>query len=46
MFEEDGRLYLFYSIAGEMGIAMAEITIKNGVEQSPASDVLKAAPEE
>lgn len=28
IFEEDGRLYLFYSIAGEMGIAMAELTIE------------------
>ncbi len=27
IFEEDGRVYLFYSIAGEMGIAMAEIEI-------------------
>ena len=27
VFEEDGRTYLFYSVAGEMGIAMAEIKI-------------------
>ena len=27
VFEEDGRLYLFYSNAGERGIAMAEMTI-------------------
>jgi hypothetical protein len=26
--EEDGKVYLFYTIAGEMGIAMAEIEIK------------------
>lgn len=30
VFEEDGRLYLFYSIAGERGIAMAEMTIADG----------------
>jgi hypothetical protein len=28
IFEEDGQLYLLYSIAGEMGIAIAEIQIK------------------
>lgn len=28
IYEEDGKLYLFYTIAGEMGIAMAEIKIK------------------
>jgi len=28
VFKENGKHYLFYSIAGEMGIAMAEITIK------------------
>lgn len=27
IFQEDGRTYLFYSIAGEMGIAMAELKI-------------------
>jgi len=27
VFEEDGRLYLFYSNAGERGIAMAGMTI-------------------
>jgi hypothetical protein len=27
VFEEDGRTYLFYSVAGEMGIAMAELEI-------------------
>lgn len=27
IFEEDGRTYLFYSYAGEMGIAMAEVWI-------------------
>lgn len=27
IFQEDGRTYLFYSIAGEMGIAMAELEI-------------------
>lgn len=35
IFEEDGRTYLFYSIAGEMGIAMAEIkiTMKSDAKQ-------------
>ncbi|MCB1122921.1 MAG: hypothetical protein KJT03_15305 [Verrucomicrobiae bacterium] len=28
VFEEDGKLYLFYSIAGEMGIAGAELEIR------------------
>ncbi|MFO7937940.1 MAG: hypothetical protein R6V06_10100 [Kiritimatiellia bacterium] len=28
VFEENGHTYLFYSVAGEMGIAMAEITIR------------------
>jgi hypothetical protein len=28
IFEEDGNLYLFYTIAGEMGIAMAELEIE------------------
>lgn len=28
IFEEDGRVYLFYSIAGEEGIAMAELDIE------------------
>ena len=27
LFHEDGKFYLFYSIAGEMGIALAEITL-------------------
>ena len=27
LFHEDGQFYLFYSIVGEMGIAMAEITL-------------------
>jgi hypothetical protein len=27
LFEEDGKTYLFYSVAGEMGIAMAEVII-------------------
>jgi hypothetical protein len=27
IFEEDGQIYLFYSIAGEMGIGMAKIDI-------------------
>lgn len=26
VFEEDGKLYLFYTVAGEMGIAIAELT--------------------
>lgn len=29
VFEEDGKVYLFYSVAGEMGIAMAELTMHN-----------------
>lgn len=35
IFEEDGRTYLFYTVAGEMGIALAEIeiTMKDTVEQ-------------
>ena len=28
IFEENGRVYLFYTVAGEMGIAMAELDIK------------------
>ncbi len=28
IYEEDGKAYLFYTIAGEMGIAMAEIEIR------------------
>ncbi len=28
IYQEDGRVYLFYSYAGEMGIAMAELDIK------------------
>ena len=28
IFEEEGRTYLFYAIAGEMGIAMAELEIE------------------
>ena len=28
IYEEDGKVYLFYSIAGEMGIAMAELEIE------------------
>jgi len=37
LFEEDGHTYLFYSVAGEMGIAMAEleITMKPDAEQKP-----------
>jgi hypothetical protein len=27
IFQEEGKTYLFYSIAGEMGIAMAELEI-------------------
>ncbi len=27
IFEEDGRIYLLYSVAGEAGIAIAEIEI-------------------
>ena len=28
IFEEDGKIYLFYSIAGEMGIALAELVLE------------------
>jgi hypothetical protein len=28
IFEEDGKVYLFYTIAGEMGIAMAEVEVE------------------
>jgi hypothetical protein len=34
IYEEDGRVYLFYSIAGETGIAMAELEI----EMKPAAE--------
>jgi hypothetical protein len=40
IFEENGKIYLFYTIAGEMGIAMAElkITMHESVEQgAPAN---------
>jgi len=40
VFPNDGRIYLFYSIAGEMGIAMAEVEIelKPDSEQAPSGD--------
>jgi hypothetical protein len=28
IFEEDGKIYLLYSVAGEMGIAIAELRMK------------------
>ena len=28
IFEEDGKTYLLYSIAGEMGIALAEVGLE------------------
>jgi hypothetical protein len=37
VFEEDGRTYLFYSIAGEMGIAMAELEITMRESAEPAT---------
>jgi len=27
IFEENGKFYLFYTIAGEMGIALAEVDV-------------------
>lgn len=40
IFEEDGHTYLFYTVAGEVGIAMAEIEIlmKETAEQVAAAD--------
>jgi hypothetical protein len=29
MFEEDGEIYLLYSVAGESGIAIAKITLNH-----------------
>ena len=46
IFEEDGRHYLFYSIAGEAGIAMAEVELEVEPQQSPAGDAKNRAPEE
>jgi hypothetical protein len=45
IFQENGRTYLFYSIAGEMGIALAEveITMKPDAEPEPERDGLKPA---
>ena len=34
VFEDQGRLYLFYAVAGEMGIAVAEITIRDDSNQN------------
>ncbi|MGQ9662518.1 MAG: hypothetical protein ACUVWX_09310 [Kiritimatiellia bacterium] len=45
IFQEEGRTYLFYSIAGEMGIAMAELEItmmSNAEEKSEREDVKPA----
>jgi hypothetical protein len=46
VFEDGGRVYLFYSIAGEMGIAMAEldITMKPGAKTGPEQDNPERAP--
>jgi len=43
--QEDGHTYLLYSVAGEMGIAMAEleITMKSNAEPEPERDGLKPA---
>jgi hypothetical protein len=41
VFVENGKLYLFYSVAGEMGIAMAEFAIEHTVEQNTAADAGK-----
>jgi hypothetical protein len=30
IFTEDGRTYLLYSVAGESGIAIAELTVADG----------------
>jgi hypothetical protein len=40
IFEEDGRIYLFYCISGEMGIAMVElkITMNNDAELDPSGE--------
>ncbi len=45
IFQDNGRTYLFYSIGGEMGIAMAEIeiTMKPDGEPEPERDDLKSA---
>ena len=36
IFEEDGHTYLFYTVAGEMGIAMAELTVTMKPKATPA----------
>ena len=43
IFEEDGKIYLFYTVAGEMGIAMSEldISMKSDAEPEPERDGLK-----
>lgn len=35
VFEENGHTYLFYSVAGEMGIAMAELEIRMKASDAP-----------
>lgn len=35
IYEKNGRTYLFYTVAGEMGIAMAEIELDVGENQDP-----------
>jgi hypothetical protein len=36
VFEENGHTYLFYSVAGEMGIAMAELEIRMKASDAPS----------
>ena len=38
VFEEDGRYFLFYTISGEAGIAMAEIVLEIDVQPSAEAD--------
>ena len=33
IYEEDGKVYLFYAVAGEAGIAIAELTIRDPVQE-------------
>ena len=44
IFQEDGKTYLFYSAAGEMGIAMAELDIKMKSDGERTSDQLPQLP--
>ena len=38
IFQENGRTYLFYTIAGEMGIGMAEIEITMKTDAEPETE--------